>query len=260
MSNVTKISAAALIAAASLMTAATANTCAGNFTGFYLGASAGVASTNAKSEFSGDKVTLTIPQVGDQTLNARSSKADNGKTAAIGALLAGYNYQFNPMGVVGIEMQGGFDTTKINLINEEGTFTDLNPIRADLKRNYFVNLTAKLGALFTPSTMAFIKAGIETGKWRLNVNPINASGVAQAKSKSGISPIIGAGVTTLLNKNVMVTLDYTATFGPKMSINDIKTGSNDGIQYTEAGATNKINYRVKSLIQHKIQVGVAYKF
>lgn len=256
----------ALLAAAALTTAAFAEGSAG--TGFYLGASAGVANTNVKYSYVSEQ-----PKASGTTQNFNSQ---SGKMAGLFGAFAGYGMVVGQGAYVGGEVYGGFDTTKVTPYDDSATNTvGLNPNgfhKTTVKRSNFYGLAARLGYMVTPSTLAYIRLGVEAGKWTAQVVPnqaaVSASASANAatsaqtasalatvsKSKNSISFAPGLGLETYINKNLFIRAEYSYLFGPSITaIQDTTAVQNSYINGNSMKHTIKIS-------QHAFKIGVGYKF
>lgn len=229
------------LAAAAMLTAASAET--SNFTGFYLGANVGAGSTVTKMDIA------TPNAAAGAHLN---SKLDSGKTSFLFGLFAGYGMTFSGSGYFGGEIYGGFDNAKVTGLDDNGTDASSRVAKLTLKRTNFFGAAVRLGYLITPSTLFYIKAGAETGKWKLDVD--NLGGTVTSKSKSGVYFVPGLGVETFFNKNLFMRAEYSLTFAPKISVaakGRFAAGATFGDVY---------NASAKSTYQHAFKLGLGYKF
>jgi opacity protein-like surface antigen len=254
----------ALLAAAALTTAVSAE--GGSNTGFYLGASAGVANTNVKYNF----ITETNLASNRPVQNFNNT---TGKMAGLFGVFAGYGMVLGQGAYVGGEVYGGFDTTKVTPYDDSATTAPVAAAgggyhKTTVKRSSFYGLAARVGYMITPSTLAYIRLGVEAGKWTMQVVP-NQNGTAanisdatqlstvqatQTKSKNSINFAPGLGFETYINKNLFVRAEYSYLFGPSITINEPTKGlSNSYLNGENLKNTAKIS-------QHAFKIGVGYKF
>lgn len=253
----------ALLAAAALTTAVSAE--GGSNTGFYLGASAGVANTNVKYNF-----VSVNPAATGSTQNYNST---SGKMAGLFGVFAGYGMVVGQGAYVGGEVYGGFDTTKVTPYDDSATTAPNGYHKTTVKRSSFYGLAARVGYMITPSTLAYIRLGVEAGKWTMQVVPNQASAayannyttaptsaqIAQesatvTKSKNSINFAPGLGFETYINKNLFVRAEYSYLFGPSISaVQDVSLFKASYANGTSLNHTAKIS-------QHAFKIGVGYKF
>jgi opacity protein-like surface antigen len=250
----------ALLAAVALSSAAFAAE-KGSMTGFYLGANVGAANTNVKYDWKVDGVS-------NATTRAQLTKTDGGKMGFLFGAFAGYGMGFGNNAYVGAEVYGGLDTTKVNTLDDSASGTLISLGKASVKRTNYYGIAPRLGYMITPSTLAYVRLGVEAGKWTAEYAP-NAAAVdanigtadpATAKatrkaSKNSISLAPGLGFETALSKNLFVRAEYSYLFGPKMNIDYDISKLTNGNQFN--GTKVKQTFKVT---QHAFKVGVGYKF
>lgn len=272
----TMLATAAVFSVVSAASAATTNV-----TGFYVGASAGVANTTAdyKATAGGKMVNdagVTVSAIDSET---RRLKANAGKSAALFGLMAGYNYQ-SGSAVFGAEIYGGFDTTKLNVFNDNdsGNSTEAALWRTSLKRQRFFGFAPRIGYMVTPNALVYAKLALEVGKWTAQVDPnlatINnpnntvllgmapadikkaqdASSVTVKASKGGLAFAPGLGVELFMTKNVFIRGEYSYLFGPTVKMTQATTAFNKFIWNGET-ADHSIKIR-----QHAVKFAIGYKF
>lgn len=272
----TMLATAAVFSVVSVASAATTNV-----TGFYAGASAGVANTTAdyKASASGkmiDDAGATVPAKESET---RRLKTNAGKSAALFGLMAGYNYQ-SGSAVFGAEIYGGFDTTKMTPFNDNdsGSSTEAALWKTSVKRQRFFGFAPRIGYMVTPNALVYAKLGLEVGKWTAQVDPnvttINlpgntaallmtapemkkaqdASSVTVKASKGGLAFAPGLGVELFMTKNVFIRGEYSYLFGPTIKMTQTTTAFNKFIWNGET-ADHSIKIR-----QHAVKFAIGYKF
>jgi len=284
------LAAAAIIASVSTVSADESS----SKTGFYLGGNVGGANTNVQYSFTnaGSAQTPTGPgtYVAGQIVGSgalanyvQAAKADGGKFNPLFGLFAGYGMQSGSL-YFGGEIYGGFDSAKVmpyddtasgnGSVTGTGTGSAEIPVygKASVKRTNFYGIAPRLGFLVTPSTLLYVKLGIEGGKWKATVNPggfafvggqINGVGpvypgdngtakVPYTGSKSSISFAPGIGLDAFITKNLFVRAEYSYLFGPKITVKQ-NTYFNESWSGDSATHTFKIT-------QQSFKVGVGYKF
>jgi opacity protein-like surface antigen len=190
-------------------------------------------------------------------------------------VFAGYGMSFAQGAYAGFELSGGLDTTKFDAYNDSATTKSGFP-KVTLKRTNFYGLAGRLGYMVTPSTLAYVKLGIEAGKWKADVTPnqILSSGYygtgsttgtdatqianmkkTQSGSKNSLSFVPGVGFEMFLNKNLFLRAEYTYLFGPKVTVNQ------DASYYRSDSYINgeKLRHELK-VTQHAFKLGMGYKF
>jgi opacity protein-like surface antigen len=192
-------------------------------------------------------------------------------------VFAGYGMTFAQGAYAGFELSGGLDTTKFDAYNDNATTLTGFP-KVTLKRTNFYGLAGRLGYMVTPSTLAYVKLGIEAGKWKADVTPnqiadsiggTGSSGVykgtdaaqvaamkkTQSASKNSLSFVPGVGFEMFLNKNLFLRAEYTYLFGPKVTVNQ------DASYYKDTSYINgeKLRHELK-VTQHAFKLGIGYKF
>lgn len=251
----------ALLVAAALTTAVSAD--GGSNGGFYLGANAGVANTNVKYSY-----VSVSPAVGP-TLATQNYNNTSGKMAGLFGVFAGYGMNVGQGAYVGGEVYGGLDTTKVTPYDDSGSTVN-GYHKTTVKRTNFYGLAARLGFMVTPSTLAYIRLGVEAGKWTTQVTPNQAAlnlavnqavaGVlgtdasAVSKTKNSINFAPGLGMEVSVNKNLFVRAEYSYLFGP--SITAIQGTSKLANTYMNGQSMN----HTTKISQHAFKIGVGYKF
>ncbi len=230
-------------------------------TGAYLGGNVGAGNTNVKYGYvmGGNTNNGTTALPAAQTNN---TKFEGGKMNPLFGLFAGYGMQVGTM-YFGGEVYGGFDSAKVTPYDDAATGASASAFfTTKVKRTNFYGIAPRVGAFITPSTMLYVKLGIEGGKWESTVtnSPNAGNGVAltsNAKgpfksSKSGISFAPGLGLDAFITKNLFLRAEYSYLFGPKIKfVQDGKV--NNSYSGTEIAHDLKIT-------QQTFKVGVGYKF
>ncbi|MDP5370201.1 MAG: outer membrane beta-barrel protein, partial [Pseudomonadota bacterium] len=204
-------------------------------TGAYLGGNVGMANTNVKYGYSNDNSFATLSGAALPALTAaraQNYKAEAGKLNPLFGLFAGYGMQVGTM-YFGGEVYGGFDSAKVSPYDDSATGASAGYWKTSVKRTNFYGLAPRIGFFVTPSTMLYVKLGIEGGKWTAQVDPnaasidgsaANADQKAASKkqfnsTKNPISFVPGLGLDAFITKNLFLRAEYTYLFGPKMTVN-----------------------------------------
>lgn len=235
-----------LLALATTTVATTAVVQAESVTGFYLGANAGLAQTNADYRINNPGVAAT---------SAYSQKINAGKSAGLFGLFGGYGMTFAGCGYFGGELSFGFDTSKLVPIdNTDGDKTLSVSLKTKVSRNNYYGAAIRLGSLFTPQNLAYIKVGAEGGKWNFRSENLQAAAPTAGgdkvvnKSKSGVGLVLGAGLETHLKNNVFIRAEYSWLRGPTL-----KVEQNTAAGFGRLCSSAKIS-------QHRLMIGAGYKF
>lgn len=259
----------ALLAAAAISGAAFAegNTAS---SGFYLGANAGVANTNVKYSFTNTGVAATANYSAAQL--QQNFKSDSGKMAGLFGAFAGYGMVVGQGAYFGGEAYAGLDSSKLSTYDDSNTGAATGYFKSTVKRTNYYGLAARIGYMVTPSTLAYIRLGVEAGKWQAQVVP-NAATITQTgnnavpanlqpgsnktftKSKNTLSFAPGLGLEAYVTKNMFLRAEYSYLFGPSIS------GLNQDIQGYPNGSFAGTNVlHTFKITQHQFKIGVGYKF
>ena len=119
-----------------------------------------------------------------------------------GGLFAGYNYQFSPSLVAGL--QGEFGLTDIS--------TDLKvpsvPLTASLRPDYTLGISGRLGWLANSDTLLYVIGGY-THAW--TKGKINLAGLAFSRKQGFDGFHVGAGMETRLTETITARVEYRFT-------------------------------------------------
>jgi opacity protein-like surface antigen len=157
--------------------------------------------------------------------------------------------------------------------DDSNTGSSSGYFKATVKRTNFYGLAARVGYMVTPSTLAYIRLGLEAGKWKADVVPDSATITTQpstlastaaqqatsnktfSKSKNAISFAPGLGLEAYITKNMFLRAEYSYLFGPTIS------GLNQDIQgYPNAAFAGTNVIHSFKITQHQFKIGVGYKF
>jgi outer membrane immunogenic protein len=208
-----------------------------DWTGFYVGGNVGYSWTNWDSTMVGGNSTFP----GTPTLF--STTANPNVNGVVGGLQGGYNWQFSPKWVVGIE--GDFnwtgerasDPANASLSFPSGIGTgicDAHPICTttitaattnDWKLNWFSTLRARLGYVPEESWLIYATGGLAVGEMGFSTSatatatitnsigqvfpgfPVTASS-AFSQNATRVGYAVGGGVEKMLSKNWSVKVEY----------------------------------------------------
>ena len=170
-----------------------------------------------------------------------------------GGLYAGYNWQFAPRWVTGVEADIGFgdhETRQVNFFpGGGGVFGPLLPGDfSAIKLKWDGSLRARLGYLVTPSTMLFGMAGVAWQQVELNLLCVSFFLCApDAGHGETIRPgwTVGGGIETALTGNWFARAEYRyASFGTfNLPLTFIGTTSGVPIEVATHTATFGLTYR-----------------
>lgn len=254
-------------------------------TGAYVGGNVGMGSTNVKYSYTNLGTNPTISDPGSATGGAigsganssvvQAGKAEAGKLNPLFGMFAGYGMQVGTM-YFGGEVYGGFDSAKVTASDDTGTGNGTvsatgigtSPIyvkgKASVKRTNFYGLAPRLGFFVTPSTMLYIKLGIEAGKWTATVNPggvaANSTTVkddgtalrAYKGDKNAISFVPGLGLDAFVTKNLFLRAEYSYLFGPSITVKQ-------NTSFNQSWSGDSVTHKFQ-ITQQTFKVGVGYKF
>lgn len=262
-----KLTTALLVAAATISGAfAEGNTAS---SGFYLGANAGVANTNVKYSFANTNVVATAGY--PASAFQQNFKSESGKMAGLFGAFAGYGMVVGQGAYFGGEVYGGFDSSKVSVYDDSASGAATGYFKSTVKRTNYYGLAARVGYMVTPSTLAYIRLGVEAGKWTAQVVPDSgtitatqntataaqqaASNQTFTKSKNAISFAPGLGLEAYITKNMFLRAEYSYLFGPKIN----------GLDQNIVGYPNAIFNGTDvihsfKITQHQFKIGVGYKF
>lgn len=230
-------------------------------TGAYLGGNVGMANTNVKYGFiSGNASGAAVP-----TLTANNYKNQAGKMNPLFGLFAGYGMQVGTM-YFGGEVYGGFDSAKVTPYDDSASGNSVGFWKTSVKRTSFYGIAPRVGAFITPSTMLYVKLGIEGGKWKAQVDPnfgtldqANYATKANSKkqfsgSKNSISFVPALGLDAFITKNLFLRAEYSYMFGPKVTVKQ------DVSAYPNGLLPGDLVTHTYQITQQTFKVGVGYKF
>lgn len=168
-------------------------------TGFYLGAGIGGNSTSSN---------VSIPNVGG--VAGANASANLGRHNIDGTIFGGYGFVTGCTylgGELGFTFTGGKANASVDATVAGGTLTTVTAERRNVIKAAFL-----VGQKFTPSTMAFIRLGMNNADIRIN---------GDKKRKFSFAP--GVGVRTAVTKNVELTFQYEYDLGAKHRDVKVKT-------------------------------------
>jgi len=233
--------------------------------GAYVGVSGGVANTNVKYSATPAGAVPTVYN-GQNFTAAQTSRfvsSENGKSAGIFGLVAGYNFQSGSM-VFGAEIYGGFDSTKVKAYDDSASGNQTAALfTSSVKRTQYFGFAPRIGFMVAPNTLLFARLGVEAGAWKATVipNPTTSTVVTTSPSSSTVqaskksySFAPGAGMEVYLGK-VFLRAQYSYLFGPTVKLNQSTSGYSNVFGYNGTSAAHSFK-----VTQHKVEVAVGYKF
>lgn len=206
--------------------------------GFFLGGAVGYGSI--KGQYS-------IP--GATPGNAISGSQSVGDSSFNGGIHAGYGEVKNCF-YLGCEIGATYDNSKIK--NTLNGFVNGAALvgQYQLKRDWYLNVALRGGYLIAPTTMAYLRLGVNASKWTFSdTNSLTgpfSPGSPSSGSKNSISFAPGIGVEAALNKHLYVRLEYTYEFAPSLIATNV---------FIAGQAT-----RVSNIRSQATKVGLFYRF
>jgi outer membrane immunogenic protein len=247
-----------------------------SWSGFYLGAGVGIRSTVT------DAQVTNASDAGNSLASMCNSLASGGgcttsqpinDTAFRFSPYAGFNWQFAPLWVAGIEADVGFadKTATLNGMFAPFNSTGISGVAGDtfsVKTTWDASARARIGFLPTPWLMAYATGGpawlhveatstcntLEVGAGRCEPGAFAPSVITNATTKLGWA--IGAGLEAALGSNWVARAEYRySDFG---TITNTDVRSNGGLA-PPAPLPLVVTYDL-ALRTHTATFGVAYKF
>ena len=171
-----------------------------NWSGFFAGVQGGYSMATSK---------LTLGPVGVDGL---------GSQGPFGGLIAGYDHQFAPNWLVGVEAD-------VSLKDVKSTVKAVGVTVATAKGDYDWGVRARLGYIATPGTMLFASAGYGQNHTKLSVPLFPA--INSSWTSGGLQ--VGAGIETLLTSNLSLRAEYLHSFyGKKTLFNVVGVTTDEG--------------------------------
>ena len=212
-----------------------------SWTGFYIGAGVGLRATDSTW------TTTSTSYIGLTSDTSRPTSGDAFRFAVHG----GYNYQFAPQWVAGIEGDWGWANKTVTVTGSPapGTFNFAADSIA-VKTGYDASLRARAGYLLTPMTMLYATGGAAWQQLEAQRNvPVSFCCGPFSTSASTVRSgwTVGGGLEAMITRNWLVRAEYRyADFGTA-NLSDVNPAG---------GITN---YDV-SLKTHLVNFGASYKF
>jgi outer membrane immunogenic protein len=181
-----------------------------SWTGFYSGVSAGYGEGSDNVKFASDPVYFG----GAAAVGVVPTQLSANNRGLLGGAQIGYNWQFGPLGVVGVEAD--FSWARINGAN---SFTDaiigLFNTTVERKLSSLGTVRARLGFLGTPNLLVYGTAGLALGETGLNVAVTNLASCALgpgclSSSNSGIKAgwTVGGGYELAIGHGISWKTEY----------------------------------------------------
>ncbi len=213
-----------------------------NWTGFYAGVNVGFGGNNFKYPFDATDGVTTV-----------SGEAEVHSSGFLGGGQIGYNWQFAPTWVAGLEadFQGaGIDgTASLNLAAIPGGALSAS---AGSKLNWFGTVRGRIGYLVTPAALLYATGGFAYGHVETSLNLAATGGTAVAFSQSADRSgwTAGAGIEYLLSPAWSLKTEYLYM--------DLGSGNVfNGTPTLFPGVL--LNVDEKTTV-HTVKVGLNYKF
>jgi outer membrane immunogenic protein len=230
-----------------------------SWTGFYLGAGVGLRASRADATSTSIFGILGPGTPDDLTGRVTSVPIDG--TAFRASPYVGFNWQFAPQWIAGIEADGGFagqTTALAGFFASPARGNDGDPRDAlALKTTWDASLRGRLGFLLTPATLAYVTGGAAWQHYEVISTVgsaiVNPPVVTISAIRSGWT--IGGGLETTLWDHWLARAEYRyADFGsaPFTIAHSIAGGVLTGLSLVD-------NFDVK-LRTHTVTFGLAYKF
>lgn len=231
-----------------------------NWSGYYIGATAGVGWSAANVDL--DPVNGFAPNYRPQDLSpvaALGSQKINGSNAIFGGKL-GYNYQFNTW-VVGIEADLSsfhFNTSLTTAGNPFPGFAGGSAtFNTNVSSDWLVTLRPRIGYsidrvfLYGTGGLALAKVSFSNTEREFSANGFGFGNEASAASQTKLGWDLGAGVDYALTHNWILSAEYLHVDLGSIHASGLVTSGNP------ATATLNFSTRLRSDI---IRAGIAYKF
>jgi outer membrane immunogenic protein len=224
-----------------------------SWSGFYAGLGIGARASQGE-------LTTTSAVFGDPfdlTGSAISQSVDG--TGFRGSPYVGYNWQFMPRWLVGIEGDVGIANQATTL---SGNFTPLfrTAVATDstsMKTTWDASLRGRVGTLLTPETLAYATGGVAWQHYEVSsmcasqtCADIGLSPASVANSTTKVGWILGGGFETSLSRHWLARAEYRyADFG-SASFTMVRTAGTDPV-------IDNFDVRLRT---HTLNFGLAYKF
>jgi outer membrane immunogenic protein len=215
-----------------------------NWTGFYLGGQAGGGwSSSTQTNVDGTGAFL-----------AGTVQPPISSSGFLGGVYGGYNYQFSPSFLVGIDADYSWaDLTGSSTVPANTGAALSNAFSIKVKS--LATVTARLGYIFNNNWMLFGKAGWAWSDW--DANSVTTRTTTGAVTSSGTSSpnrnglILGTGLEWAFAEHWSAKLEYDY-----VHFNTVSYNSTD----TSAGGTVSSPARSQTSYMNIVKVGAAYRF
>ena len=229
-----------------------------SWTGFYIGGHVGGLWTKADARLD------PLPDV--LTFGTFANSGDVDDSAFVGGLHAGYNWQFAPLWVAGIEVDWSWT-------GAEGSFSDIwtripqhvtpGPAPGSLTQmslglDWLATVRGRIGYLVAPSTLLYLTGGAAWADVSLTGRAHNEDSSYAAKaslSNTASGYVLGAGVEWALGNNWMLRTEYLFYH---LNTSDAVSARNTGTGDFPAPLGSKFSWSDTDV--HTLRVGATYKF
>jgi outer membrane immunogenic protein len=180
-----------------------------SWTGFYFGADVGGVWTNNTGMYD--------PLPSPAAFNNNVISASNGGSSVTGGFHAGYNYQFSPIWVAGIEGDWSWAHAS-GSFNQVATFFTGGPISGSSvsmssTMDWMSSLRARLGYVVAPNLLTYATGGVAWGHFDYAAN--NKQGLASpgyvataALSSTQVGYVVGGGLEWAMTNNWILRAEY----------------------------------------------------
>jgi|SoiMethySBSTD1v2_1073268.scaffolds.fasta_scaffold07428_16 outer membrane immunogenic protein len=219
------------------------------WTGFYIGGHGGLGWTSADGRWD--------PLPSQQFFNAFGQQGDFNDTAFIGGAQAGYNWQFAPTWVAGIEAdwswtnaKGGFGEGWRQAFNGAPIPNSLTNLNMSL--NWLATVRGRIGYLFTPQALAYFTGGVAWGHIDYSAQATSPEyNAATSFSDTSVGYVLGGGVEWMFANHWMLRGEYL--------FYHLDSGKSvDGTFRSFAGATSAFTW--DDLKVNVVRTALSYKF
>jgi opacity protein-like surface antigen len=145
-----------------------------------------------------------------------TTSVDLGRPGIQGTVYAGYGMVMGCT-YLGAELDYSLGANKIKTSGTSAGITTSNI----LERNHTIGLAFRVGQKFTPSTMGYVRLGVNSAQYKAVTQVTGQPSDELKKRKISFAP--GLGMETAVAKNTLARLQYVYDFGSKLSdVGDVK--------------------------------------
>jgi outer membrane immunogenic protein len=222
-----------------------------NWTGFYLGGDVGGAWSSNTATFD------PLPTPGGVAFGIAAISGSNRGSSAIGGLHAGYNWQFAPTWVTGIEgdwswakaggsLTGPWVAIPPALLGAPPNFTTMSS-----KLDWVTSLRARFGYLVTPNVMAYATGGVAWAKLDYSASAIGfLYSATTAFSDTQTGYVVGGGLEWAITNNWLLRAEYLF----------YRFNNAPNVVVTAIGSANPSGFSWSATTLSVARAGLSYKF